>query len=83
MRKNLSPDVVQFLLENPREVEIIQKKATRDRELAAWRADYARHYASAPQVPCGIYGCTRLKNQMDTFCTEYYKEYCADPDAYK
>ena len=39
--------------------------------------------AHASLVPCGTFGCTRLKRRDDVFCPTCAKDAADDPDAYK
>ena len=83
MAKRLPKEVVQYLLDNPPEVERIQKTIEAIAANAKWRAEIAEKYKNAPMVPCGTYGCTTLKNAMAVFCDDCAAEYREDPDAFK
>lgn len=83
MPKRLPKEVVQYLLDNPPEVERIQKTIVAIAENAKWRAEMLAKRTAAPTVPCGVYGCTEPKNAMDVMCASCLAEYKEDPDAFK
>jgi hypothetical protein len=49
----------------------------------ARRAGYAEKRKNAPLVPCGMYGCTILRNELDVMCPSCVNDMYDDPDAYK
>ncbi len=79
----LPSDVIEYLLDNPREVERIQIEIQRKVENARWRAQLVEQRKNAAVVPCGVYGCTNLKNAMDPMCENCVAEWKEDPDAFK
>lgn len=83
MVKRLPSDVVAFLRDNPKEVEKIQHLMKAIASNAAWKAEIAAKRAAAPMVPCGTYGCTSPRNEMDAMCGDCRQEYRDDPDAFK
>ena len=83
MSKRLPKEVVQYLLDNPPEVERIQKTIEAVAANAKWRAEIAEKYKNAPMVPCGVYGCTEPKNAMAIMCNSCLQDYKEDPDAFK
>lgn len=83
MAKRLPRDVVKFLLDNPKEVEKIQNLMKAIESNAKWRAEIAEKRKNAKTVPCGTYGCTEPRNEMDAMCASCYQDYLEDPDAYK
>ena len=83
MPKRLPKEVVDYLLANPPEVERIQKTIEAIAANAKWRAEIAEKRAKAPMVPCGVYGCTEPRNEMDPMCASCYQDYREDPDAFK
>jgi hypothetical protein len=83
MAQRLPKEVVQFLLDNPDEVKKIQDLLKFRVEEVKRKQEYAEKRKNAKMVPCGTYGCTELKNEMDVFCPSCYQDYLEDPDAYK
>lgn len=83
MAKRLPKEVVEYLLANPAEVERIQKTIEAVAANAKWRAEIAEKRKNAKTVPCGTYGCTEPRNEMDAMCASCYQDYLEDPDAYK
>lgn len=83
MGKRLPKEVTKFLLENPKELENIQKHIKAIEEDKKWRSEIASRRAIAPMVPCGMYGCTTLRNAMDFMCSSCQYEQSQDPDAFK
>lgn len=83
MSKRLPKEVVQYLLDNPPEVERIQKTIIALAAHAKWRAEIEEKRKNAPMVPCGTYGCTEPRNEMDVMCASCYQDYKEDPDAFK
>jgi len=79
----LPQDVVDFLLANPAEVQKLREHIAAIASNAKWRAEIAEKRRVAPMIPCGTYGCKRLKNSMDVFCDHCEAEYQEDPDAFK
>ncbi len=83
MEAKLPQDVVQFLLDNPSEVKRIQDHIKAVEENRKWRAEIAEKRKNAKMVPCGVYGCTEPRNEMDAMCPSCYQDYKEDPDAFK
>lgn len=83
MAKRLPKEVTKFLLENPDELEQLQKRVKGIMENKKWHAEHAERRNNAKMVPCDTYGCTVLKNEFDVFCDKCAREYKEDPDAFK
>lgn len=83
MTSRLPVDVEEFLLENPDQVEKIRSLMHAIKENAKFAAMIAERRKNAPTVPCGTYGCTIPRNEMDVMCKSCYQDYLDDPDAYK
>ena len=83
MPKRLPADVAKFLLDNLKELERVVATMKATESNAKWRAELAEKRKNAKMVPCGTYGCTQPKNEMDVFCDSCAAEYREDPDAFK
>lgn len=83
MPKRLPKEVVQFLLDNPKELEKLQSLMQAIESNAKWHAEIEEKRRNAKTVPCGMYGCTEPKNEMDVMCGSCHQDYLDDPDAYK
>ena len=90
MPKRLPKEVMQFLIDNPKElatvVEMMKTHRTRVEAEEAdrkWHESINERYRNAKTVPCGVYGCTEPKNEMDWGCNGCKAECAEDPDAFK
>ncbi len=86
MAKRLPKDVRDYLLEDPARIEVVRahmRFVESQKENEKWRAELLEKRKNAPMVPCGTYGCTDPRNEMDIMCASCQAEYRDDPDAFK